>query len=328
MSRKRFMPAALVAAATLLLGACGTTEKATTTSADAAESQEVTVTDSRGQEVTLDRPAERVVALEWAEVEMLATLDAELVGVADPKGYATWNQAEPLPDSVKDVGLRAEASVDSIVALEPDLVVLEAERGSPLTRQLEEYVPVIVTEGSDASRNLERMRDDFTMIAKAVGKTGEAERILAGLDEKLVEGRQRMEEAGAAGTPFAMADGWVEGGNVDIRMFGQGALFSDVAEEIGLENAWTGKVDPMWGLGTTDVEGVTALKDEKALRFVYSASDEPDPFAESLEKNPIWKSLPFVRKGNVHKLDDGTWTFGGPASVESFVDQLLEIYQA
>lgn len=328
MSRNRLLPAALLATGALLLGACGTTEQATSAGADTAESQEVTVTDSRGKKVTLERPAERVVALEWAEVEMLSTLGADLVGVADPKGYSTWNQAEPLPDSVEDVGLRAEASVDSIVALEPDLVVLEAERGSPLTRQLEKYVPVIVTSGSDASRNLDRMRDDFTMIAQAVGATDEAEEILAELDDKLAEGRRRMEDAGAAGTTFAMADGWIEGSNVNIRMFGEGSLFSDVAEELGLENAWKGKVDPMWGLGTTDVEGITALKDEEDLQFVYSASDEPDPFADGLRKNPIWRKLAFVEKGNVHKLDDGTWTFGGPASIESFVDQLLEIYGA
>lgn len=328
MSRHRLLPTGIALASALLLGACGTTEAKTSAATGDSGTDTVTVTDARGKKVTLDGPAERVVALEWAEVEMLSTLGADLVGVADPKGYATWNQAEPLPPSVKDVGLRAEASVDSIVALEPDLVVLEAERGSPLTRQLEKYVPVIVTEGSDASRNLDRMREDFTMIAEAVGEAEKAEEILDDLDAKLSEGRQRMEEAGAAGTPFAMADGWIEGGNVNIRMFGQGALFSDVAEEMGLENAWTGKVDPMWGLGTTDVEGVTALKDEKDLQFLYSASDEPDPFADGLKDNAIWKSMPFVEQGNLHKLDDGTWTFGGPASIESFIDQLLEIYQA
>ncbi|MEE3922722.1 hypothetical protein V2I01_43180 [Micromonospora sp. BRA006-A] len=39
--------------------------------------------------------------------------------------------AAPLDASVKDVGTRGEPSVDSIVALQPDLVVMEAERGPP-----------------------------------------------------------------------------------------------------------------------------------------------------------------------------------------------------
>lgn len=330
MSRKRpLLLPALLAVGTLALSACGTTEGATAAHGEgsAKPGAEVTVTDSREQEVVLDEPAERVVALEWAEAEMLLTLGADLVGVADPKGFATWNSAEPLPESAEDVGMRAEASVDSIVALEPDLVVLEAERGSPLTRQLEKYVPVLVTEGSDASRNLDRMRDDFRMIAEAVGATEEADRILADLDSDLAAAKQRIEEVGAAGSSFAMADGWQEGSNVNIRMFGEGALVSDVAEEVGLENAWAGKVDKKWGLATTDVEGVSALKGEEDLTFIYSASAE-DVFADGLAGNPIWDSLPFVEKGNLHKLDSGTWTFGGPAAMTDFLQQLLEVYGA
>lgn len=318
---------ALMASGLLLLGACGTSEGAESSASPGDDVEQVTVTDSRGKEVVLDGPADRVVALEWAEAEMLTTLGADLVGVADPKGYATWNKSAPLDDSVEDVGMRAEASVDAIVALEPDLVVLEAERGSPLTRQLEEYVPVLVTEGSDAGRNLERMREDFRMIAEAVGATDEADEILADFDADLADAKQRIADAGAAGSSFAMADGWKEGSTVNIRMFGKGALVSDVAEEVGLVNAWTGKVDPKWGLATTDVEGITALKDEKNLRFIYSASDT-DVFSEGLEGNPIWESMPFVQKGNLHKLDDGTWTFGGPAAMSSFLEQLLEVYGA
>ena len=319
--------AVAAAAAALLLSGCGATE--TTPSAAAEQgSQPVTVTDSRGTTVTLDRPATRVVGLEWAEVEMLATLGVSPVGVADPKGYATWDSAAPLDDDVQDVGGRGEPSVDSIIALQPDLVVMEADRGTALIRQVQEYVPVIVTSGSDASRNLDRMREDFTMIALAVGRSDKAKQVLADLDEKIAEGRERIEAAGATGSAFAMADGWMEGSNVSIRMFGKGALFSDVAEKLGLENAWTGKVDPVWGLGTTDVEGVTALEDNKDLRFLYSASAEPDVFTQGLADNPIWESLPFVERDNMTKLDKGTWTFGGPAACEKFIDQLLDVYAA
>ncbi len=319
--------AVAAAAAALLLSGCGTTE--TTPSASAEQlSQPVTVTDSRGTEVTLDQPATRVVGLEWAEVEMLATLGVNPVGVADPEGYATWDSAAPLDDDVQDVGGRGEPSVDSIIALQPDLVVMEADRGTALIRQVEKYVPVIVTAGSDANRNLDRMREDFTMLAEAVGRTDKAQQVLADLDAKIAEGREQINAAGATGSTFAMADGWMEGSNVSIRMFGEGALFSDLAEELGLENAWTGKVDRVWGLGTTDVEGVTALEDDPDLQFLYSASADPDVFAEGLAGNAIWESLPFVQQGNLTKLDKGTWTFGGPAACEKFIDQVLEVYAA
>ena len=77
--------------AALTLGACGTTENAAApeTSSSAAGGP-VTVTDSRGKEITLKAPATKVVGLEWGEVEMLVSLGVMPVGVADPKGYGTW----------------------------------------------------------------------------------------------------------------------------------------------------------------------------------------------------------------------------------------------
>lgn len=116
-----------------------------------------------------------------------------------------------------------------------------------------------------------------------------------------------------------MADGWMQGSSVAIRMFGAGSLVSDLAEELGLQNAWTEDVDDVWGLGQTDVEGLTGLGD---VHLFYSASHE-DVFAEGLEGNAIWEALPAVENGNVHKLEAGTWTFGGPRSSMHIVDQLV-----
>jgi ABC-type Fe3+-hydroxamate transport system substrate-binding protein len=327
MSLPRTMSVAALAAATVLsLAGCGTTEQTPAHADEPAVGSPVTYTDARGKTVTLDAPADRVVALEWAEVEMLDTLGADVVGAADPKGYATWNATADLDADTKDVGLRSEPSIDAIMALDPDLVVLEAEGGDVLMRQLQGEVPLLVTEGSDAGRNLARLREDFLLIAKAVGKTEKAEQVLADLDARIAEVREHIAAAGNDGAEFALADGWMEGSNVSIRMFGEGSLFSDVAEEVGLSNAWQGKVDKTWGLGTTDVEGLNRLRTHEDLTFLYSSSAEPDVFKQGLAENAIWTSMPFVKAGEVHKLEPGTWTFGGPASIEFFLDQLETIF--
>ncbi|WP_433133057.1 ABC transporter substrate-binding protein [Micromonospora sp. CA-240977] len=325
MTRTRFTALIAVVAA-LTLGACGTTENAAApaTTASAAGGP-VTLTDGRGKEVTLKAPATKVVGLEWGEVEMLVSLGVMPVGVADPKGYGTWVTAAKLDPSVKDVGTRGEPSVDSIVALQPDLVVMEDDRGANLVSQLEKYVPVVVARGSDATDNLGRMRADLTMIAKAVGRTTAAEKLLTDFDAAIADGKKKIADAGAAGRPFAIADGWKEGSTVSIRMFGKGALVSQIGIQLGLTNAWTGKTDEVWGLGQTDVEGMTVLKDPH-LRLFYSASDGDDVFADGLAGNAIWKALPFVRQGNLHKMPNGIWTFGGPLSGKQYIDELVKTY--
>ncbi|MEO3770490.1 iron-siderophore ABC transporter substrate-binding protein [Micromonospora sp. B9E7] len=325
MTRTRFTALIAVVAA-LTLGACGTTEKAAApeTSASAAGGP-VTITDSRGKEITLKAPATKVVGLEWGEVEMLVSLGVMPVGVADPKGYATWVTSAKLDPSVKDVGVRGEPSIDSIVALQPDLVVMEDDRGGTIVSQLEKFVPVVVAKASDATDNLGRMRADLNMIAKAVGKTTEAEKLLADFDTAIADGKKKIADAGAAGQPFAIADGWKEGSTVSIRMFGKGALVSQIGIQLGLTNAWTGKTDEVWGLGQTDVEGMTVLKDPN-MRLFYNASDGDDVFADGLASNAIWKSLPFVQKGNLHKMPNGIWTFGGPLSGKQYIDELVKTY--
>ncbi|MGS2619626.1 ABC transporter substrate-binding protein [Micromonospora sp. LZ34] len=325
MTRTR-VTALVAAAAALLLSACGTTENTVTPAASSSSaSGPVTVTDSRGKQVTLKAPATKVVGLEWGEVEMLVSLGVMPVGVADPKGYATWVSAAKLDAGVKDVGTRAEPSVDSIVALQPDLVVMEEGRGGTLITQLEKYVPVVVTKGSDAKDNLGRMRSDLNMIAQAVGKTAEAQKLLADFDAAIADGKKKIADAGAAGRPFAFADGWKEGSTISIRMFGQGSFVSQLGIQLGLTNAWTGKTDEVWGLGQSDVEGMTVLKDPN-LHFFYNASDGDDVFADGLASNAIWKSLPFVKQGNLHRMPDGIWTFGGPLSAKQFIDHFVKTY--
>lgn len=322
--------AALAAVTALALSACGTIEPPASTEAQNNTGSPVTVTDSRGKEITLDAPARRVVVLEWGEAEMLRTLGVMPVGVADIEGYRSWVTAEKLGDSVEEVGMRGEPSVESIVALDPDLVISEQLRGTGALAQLEKHVPVLVTKGSDATDNLGRMRQDFTMIAKAVGKAAEAERILADFDAALADAKQKIADAGAAGESFVIADGWQEGSAVAIRPFAEGSLVSQVAIRLGLTNAWPGKGDTVWGLGQTDVEGLTTITDDD-VHFLYNgtqASDADIDLAEALAGNPIWQSLPFVKQDRVHRLPDGIWTFGGPASCQQYADALVKIFAA
>ncbi|MBB5957488.1 iron complex transport system substrate-binding protein [Saccharothrix tamanrassetensis] len=317
---------ALIAAAAIVLTACGTTETPSSPSGTNAAGGPVTVTDSRGKAVELEAAAKRVVALEWAEAETVTSLGVMPVGVADTAGYRTWNSVAPLDDSVKDIGKRNEPSVDAIVALDPDVIIMASGRDTTLVGQLEKYVPVIVTKASDAARNLDRLRDDVRMIAKAVGKSAEGDKLLSDLDTRLADGRKAVEAKGVTGTPFVMADGWLEGSTVNIRPFGKGSLVSDAAEQVGLKNAWTGQVDPQWGLGQTDVEGLTSLTDPKTVLF-YSASEE-DVFTTGLAQNPVWQRLPFVTSRKIVRLAPGTWTFGGPRSVGHVADQLVEAVTA
>lgn len=319
--------AALLFVLALAAAACGSVEETTPVAASAttaaatpaADQGPITLTDANGETLTLDAPATDVVGLEWGVVENLVSLDVMPVGVADVEGYGHWVKAAPLDDGVKDVGMRGEPSVDALVGLDADLVVATNDLPPNIVKQIEEFVPVLLVRGANAQAPVQQMRENLTLVAQAVGKTPEAEALLADLDAAVADGAQAISDAGLAGTAFTMADGWIEGSAVSIRMFTDGSLVGAVGEELGLRNAWTAKGDPDYGLAQTDVEGLTKLDD---VHFLYYSNDaaEEDPFAKGLKGNAIWKSLPFVKSGDVHRLPDGIWMFGGPRSVEQFID--------
>lgn len=319
----------LLAALSLLLAACGSVEEgATTTAAGGAEpetttatSGPITITDARGEELTLDAPATEVVGLEWGVIENLISLGVMPVGVADVEGYTAWVSAAPLDEGVVDVGLRGEPSIDALVALEPDLVVATTDLPANIIEQIEGLVPVLVVRAAAAERPVDQMRDNIRLIAQAVGKEPEADALVERVDAAIAEGTQAMADAGLEGQPFTLADAWMDGNNVSIRAFTAGSLMGAVAEEMGLVNAWDLEGDADYGLAITDVEGLTNLGDVQFTYYTNAA--EVDAIAE-LDGNPIWEGLPFVQNGNVHRLPDGIWMFGGPLSVEQFVDATVE----
>ncbi|MFJ7336847.1 ABC transporter substrate-binding protein [Streptomyces sp. NPDC101110] len=321
--RRLLLTAATTTAAALTLAACGTTEPAADSSKGKA-SEAITLTDSTGAKVKLDGPANKVVATEWNEVESLLTLGVDPVGVADVKGYKTWDTAVPLKNEPKDIGTRGEPSMDTIASLSPDLIVASSDLPDAAVKQLRKIAPVLEIKSADASDQIGQMFTNLDLIAEATGTTDKAATAKKNFEAKVAEGKKALADAGLDGTELAFSDGYVTSNQVSLRPYTSGSLIGAVNERLGLKNAWKVKGDPAYGLGTTDVEGLTALP--KDTQFAYIGNDDDkssNPFTGQLKNNAVWTSLPFVKADRVHRLPDGIWMFGGPESMEAYIDALV-----
>lgn len=341
---------AAVAAATLVVAlsaaACGTTtveEPAATTAAGgtseacaqdttATSTGPVSLTDGVGRTVELDKPASRVVVLEWQQIEDALTLCVSPVGVSDPAGYTTYVSAETLPADVVDLGTRGEPDLDALYGLDPDLIVLEAfSADDELITQLEQRdVPVLATLGADGAGQIDNMKSVLTMIAEATGRTERADVVLDEFDQYLTDAKAEVASAELPTSDFLFFDGWIEGGNVIIRPYGKGALFTELGEQLGMTAAWTdeidarygsGGVDPAYGLAQTDIEGLTAVG---GANLFYGDDDTPDSYVTELEKSSIWTSLPAVAEGRAHAFPSGVWGAGGPLSCQQAIDAYVD----
>lgn len=331
--------AGLSVAFVLLATACGTTEDspgddpteaaestgdATDGGTDTGAEGPITVTDARGVEVTLDEPAIRVAGTEWNVIENLVSLGVMPVGVSDIRGYENWVSGADLDDTVTDIGTRGEPSMDTLAALDVDLVLVTDSLIEGAIGQIEATTPVVVVPGGDSQDNIGQMFANLDLVAELTGTQDRAQELHDEFDAKIEEGKAAIEEAGAAGDQVAFADGWVDAGTVNVRPFAEGSLVSDVFAELGFENPWPMEGDPVYGLAQADVEGLTALPADARFWYIANDADGGDAFGGSLAGNAIWESLPFVQSGNVVRFPDSLWMFGGPTSMMQFVDAAVD----
>ncbi|QCX28135.1 iron-siderophore ABC transporter substrate-binding protein [Nocardioides jishulii] len=331
---KHTIAAALAGVTALALTACGQTtddssakDEAPRASAECdgvkTSTDPVSMTDAYGRTIELDKPAERVAVLEWQQTEDLLTLCVAPVAVADAKGFSTWVTSEELPAETKDVGTRGEPNLEALFATDPDLIVVEAYTAKDdILKQLAKYdVPVLATKGADAKDPIAQMKSTFELIAEATGREEHAEDVLDDFDSALEEAKETIADSDAAGTEFVYFDGYVDGANVAIRPYGQGSLVGELGEELGLKNVWTGQVDPAYGLGQTDIEGMTKVGD--ATFFYTGTSDPANPDSDvdaELAQSKVWTSIPAVSEDRTYAFPGGIWTFGGPRSATQMVD--------
>jgi ferric hydroxamate transport system substrate-binding protein len=311
------------AAALLLTAACGSGSVGDTSDTDKdkksrGDAEKVTVDTARGK-VSLDKPATRVVTLEWTYTEELVALGVTPVGNADNAGYGSWITAEgaELPVGVTDVGDRNEPSLEQIKALKPDLIVVDDGRAQVNYDQLADIAPVLSFVYTTPPQ-LETMKTNFTELAKAVGEEDRADEVLSTIDDRAADLATRLDEAGEAGRKYALAQGFTADGTVSVRMLTDDALASQVLNMAGMKNGWHGKSDA-WGMTTVGVEGLTKV--DKDATFLYVASAEDNPFTGEFADNPVWRGLDFVTGDRALPLDPGTWYFGGPLSALQILDE-------
>lgn len=306
----------------LTLAACGTTEapRADAEVAAADGAGPVTVTDARGVEVTLDAPAERVAVTEWNVAEYLVSLGVPPVGVADVPGFATWDTTVTLPAGVTDIGGRGEPSIDTLAALDLDVLFVTDTLVEGAIEQIEAQIPVVVVPGGDATDPVGAMFDNLDLVAQVTGTEDRAAELRQEYDTAVTAAREQLGDV--SDVRVAFADGYDTGEAVVIRPYTAGSLVGGVLSDLGFADAWAAvpdlQADPAYGLAQADVETLTQLPAD--TRFWYPGTSEAssDVFAGALASNAVWTTLPFA--ASAVEFDEGIWMFGGPESMLRIIE--------
>ncbi len=313
----RTRSAALALATALSLSACGAEEPGGSAAPEASADSR-TVQHALGETVVEGRP-ERVVVLDTGE------LDAALALGVTPVGSVRTDVSDELPAYIQDagvdpadianVGTIAEPNLEAIAALDPDLILTNRVRHEDIADQLSAIAPTVFAEAIG-----ETWQENLLLDAEALGRTADAEQLLA-------EHRERAAEVGALfGDPAATEVSivrFLDGSGV--RLYGEGSFIGAVLADVGFSRP------PLQQTAETFVElSLEEISRADADLVFYSAyGAEGGAVVQQVTAGQLWQGMPSVQQGRAHEVSDDRWFLAiGPLGAGLVLDDLEEIAAA
>ena len=247
---------------------------------------------------------ERVVALYSVQVGNVRALGVMPVGVADldfQNGLLSPIGLQ-LSEDVVHVGTPSEPNFETLLQLEPDLIVGGAFQAE-IYDELSEIAPTILfaEEPTEELNELEVAEQNFMAIADALNRHDKGVAYLERLDSLYAEVAAKIDQAGLAGTEIVLIESWLQDDGPYMYVMKENAMFSLILNETGLKSAVPADyvLEPEYenaGWYQTSMEGLSTL-DGPDVRILNShAGSNP------LESSPLWDNLEFAQNGHVYSI--------------------------
>ena len=320
---KKYLQAllALALVSVLLIGCSSKKEEDKALDVEKAQ-ESVTITGVNG-EVTLDKPAKKIVVLEWTYAEDLLAVGIQPIGMADIPEYHNWvNIDAKLGDDVADVGGRQEPNLEAIAALEPDLIIGTSFRHNGMIADFEKIAPTVIFNPYPEDEKIDlyqEMTTTFNEIAKAVDKEEEAKQVLADLDAKYAEAQEKIDAVNLQTKDVILTLAYTGPQAPEVRVFTPNSMASQIIEKIGLKNVHVPDQFEVYGSSTYNVEGLTKYED---ANYLYIVQDNDNIYEKQFKDNAVWKNLNFVKEDRLYDLGGDTWLYGGPLSAETLLNKI------
>ena len=234
--------------------------------------------------------ARRVVSLELQLTEILVSLGAPPVAAADNALYRRLIGAPELPVSVADLGPIQQPNLEFLQHLAPDLIVVPAWEGSANRATLARVAPVTQVGDFAIASPLDRLFAAVRKLGALTAAYADAERLVAEAEAAF------REAAGAFSPQPTLLCRFFEDGR-HLAVFGSKSVIGSVADRVGVRNAWAGRRQSGFGTAVAAIEDLAGLAEARLVHFHRGA--ETDRALSRLERSPLWRALPAVRRGDV-----------------------------
>ncbi len=248
----------------------------------------VTVTDMTGRQVTLDKPAERIVALSAADCEILYAVGAgdKLVGRGEYCDYP----AEVL--EIPSVQSGYDTNIEQIIALQPQVLLMSSmAQTEEQVKQLEDAgIKVVVSDAQD----LEGVYTSINMIGTLLGKEKEAKTVIDKMKDTFKSLAGHASELQGKSIYFEVSP--LEYG---LWAAGKGSFMNEIAELLGLKNIF----DDCTAWAEVSEEQVIERNPDIIVTITMYFGEGPTP-VEEITSRKGWENITAVKEGKILNLQN------------------------
>lgn len=260
------------------------------------------ITDMKGREITLEEPADRIVALTASDCEILYAIGAGDALV----GRGTYCDYPPEVLDITEVASGADTNIEQIIALEPDVLLMsDMAQTEEQVAQLEAAgIQVVISEATD----IEGVYSAIDMIGALMGKEENAAAVIDSMKNTF---QKVQEDAAASGDGAKTVYFEVSPLQWGLYTAGKNTFMDEIATMLGLTNCFA------------DVEGWSAISEEQVLErnpdYIVTITmyfgEGPTPEEEILSRTG-WETVTAVQNEAILNLQNNELSRPAPRLAE------------
>lgn len=270
-----------------------------------------TVSHSMG-ETNVPIDPQRVVVLDTGELDSVLALGVTPVGAVEAfAGAGLPSYLDGMIEGIELVGTIQEPNLETIVQLDPDLIISSKLRHEEIYDELSQIAPTVFAEAVGVV-----WKENFMLAGNALNKTKETEQIMMDYETRLATFQSTV------GNPNDIEVSMVRFTPTQIRIYEKANFIGTVLEDTGLSRP-PAQTDDVF-MTEANKELITEMEGD--IMFVTVYGNPAETAQEEFRSDPLWQQLEVVQAGEVYEVPDDYWMLGiGIIAANRVVDDLFRI---
>ncbi|MFP4170168.1 MAG: ABC transporter substrate-binding protein [Methanomassiliicoccales archaeon] len=253
------------------------------------------VTDSAGREVVIESVPEKIVSAAPATTELLYSLGVgdRVVGVTDYCDYPTRMVENKTAGNITSIGGYEEPSMETIIDLDPDLVVLsgDVDFHQDIADTLDDMnIKSLISYRGD---NITQIYQNLRMIGEVCDHVEVADDLISDMQDRISSVTERISGTGEVSVMHTI---WMD----PVYTPGNDTFAARIIGMAGGEILF----DDLSGWPTVSKEEVVDRQPEVMTVTATHFHMSPEEVIDFLKEDPMWSQLPAVKNDRVYILVD------------------------